>query len=104
MNWFTLPNDSWEKYKHLCKFIRGNFLRPVYSQNNRIMPCVIFFTTKKDEIGFASCVANSLNFYDNALVIHYGARGLKLGLGKFNNILVLLATYKSDLVHPFELI
>lgn len=37
--------------QNLCKFIRVNFMRPVHTKGGKVMPCVIFHTLKKDEIG-----------------------------------------------------
>ena len=56
VNWYTIPEDEWDDWKHLGALIRSNFLRPVYTKKNALAPCVIFHSLHKDKIGLVVCV------------------------------------------------
>ena len=50
VDWFTLPEEKYPKYAHLCKKIMDGYVRPIFTKGDVEGRCVVFQTKKSDEI------------------------------------------------------
>ena len=49
-NWFSLPEEEYPDYAHLCSKIMDNYIRPIFTKKDAEGPCIVFQTNKANEI------------------------------------------------------